>query len=697
MDEQMNLFDMPAESGFRVIQGSLGKENDKEKTKENDKLKCFKSELKDITSWSLEELFYGFNTIKAITFSYDIAFIEKIMDYFNYGEIILGADFLVQKDTKLNEFLAEVYTNAYEAGQAVRKHNRLSQMVSEGSLIFHTPTFVMDHRKIYMLQADDGRTRVIKTSANMSGRAWNGSQMEFYDFDDSRYCYDEYAKDFETAWLNSEEVPMSVISSKKADDLVEGNAILKGVKETGRTIVLQQPEDTVSFDKIKYAIDHAAIKEKYKEVLDGLNTKGKKGFFEIVPKTIEKIEHNQRKMMQKKMKVNHKTENYPSMSFDFYNMEAAMNDLPLNLHPSEEEVRSDIDKLFGIFDNFDSFVGDTKALKETHFKLLNAIFSSPFNAKLRCTALVRGIGTSSLPLFLLAASHTANSGKTFMVRTALKMMTGKDLPELRAGDCKKDDIRNMQVGCKCVPVFIDEFDNTHQSRIKDIIINPERCEENQLEEQPMLVFASNAVTEADEIMRKRMVFLRFNAALPSTVDQSAYKSRGNAIIKKLGNGFYREYLRRIISKVADQLDYMVHAKDIPDEYYPDMMAVSSDVILSIFEDYGYEIPFYARHLTWNDDYSVNAKFISDNAIEEIRGLYKRNKKAFTFTNDTVTIELGSDKDSVQKGKSWKNTLPPEMKAVFASNSDYGRITIDRKELEARLGMKLGGVSLFRKR
>lgn len=284
-----------------------------------------------------------------------------------------------------------------------------------------------------------------------------------------------------------------------------------------------------------------------------------------------------------------------------------------------------------------------------------------------------------------------------MIRAALKMMTGKNLPELKAGDCKKDDVRNMLTGCKCVPVFIDEFNNTCQARIKDIIINPERCEENQLEEQPMLLFASNDVTEADEILRKRMVFLRFNAALPSSIDQSAYKSRGNAIIKRLGNGFYREYLRRIIPKIADQLDYMIHAKDIPDEYYPDLMAISSDVILSIFEDYGYGLPAYAKHLTWNNDYSVNAKFISDNAIEQIRALYKQDKKAFTLTKDTVIIELGNDKESVQKGKSWKNTLPPEMKAVFASNSNYGRITIDRKELEARLGIKLGGISLFRKR
>ena len=45
----------------------------------------------------------GFNTIKAITFSYDIGFISKIMEYFDYGEIILGGDFLGNKDEKFHK------------------------------------------------------------------------------------------------------------------------------------------------------------------------------------------------------------------------------------------------------------------------------------------------------------------------------------------------------------------------------------------------------------------------------------------------------------------------------------------------------------------------------------------------------------------------------------------------------------------
>ena len=89
------------ENKFEVINGGKGNSNDTEKQV----LKVFHSELKTVEFSNVDELFCGFDTIKAITFSYDIRFINHLMQYFQYGEIILGADFMVQKDGKLNDLL----------------------------------------------------------------------------------------------------------------------------------------------------------------------------------------------------------------------------------------------------------------------------------------------------------------------------------------------------------------------------------------------------------------------------------------------------------------------------------------------------------------------------------------------------------------------------------------------------------------
>jgi hypothetical protein len=133
----------------------------------------------------------------------------------------------------------------------------------------------------------------------MSLRAWNNDHMEHYEYDDSPQCYEEFEKEFETAWLNSQEIPYSVIASKQADDLIEGNAIVKGIKETEKAVILQEPEEIESFEVIKYCIDHEKIKEEYKALLDGVSVKNKEGFIKIAPDTIEKIVHNHKKLLQK--------------------------------------------------------------------------------------------------------------------------------------------------------------------------------------------------------------------------------------------------------------------------------------------------------------------------------------------------------------------------------------------------------------
>lgn len=670
MDDQISLFDIDGEAKSNGYQ-----------------LKCYHTEMKDVSYPTIDDLFSGFDSIRAITFSYDIAFINDIMKNFKYGEILLGAPFLVQKDTKMTEFLAETLTNAKEAADAVRKYPELSDMMINGDLVIHTPTFILDHRKIYLLSSDDGKTRVIKASANMSGRAWNGEHMEFYECDDSEFAYDSYKADFETAWENSEEIPAKIISVKKTDDPIETNAIIKKVKETGNTIILQQPvqeSEEGEFTNIKYVIEHDSTKEEYKALLAGVNLKSKQGFIELMPKAIEKFEFNNRKrIQQKKIKVNNVTEQYPNMEYDCYEKEAKINDVEMNLNPSADEVKKDIEELIGLFDNFNQFVSrDVNKLKMTHFKLLNAMFCSPYNAKLRCTAKIKGVPASSLPLFMLATSKTSNCGKTFMARAVLKMMTGRELDVINKESCKKEDIRFIQTGCKGIPVFVDELDNAYLARIKDIIKNPEKCEDNQLENQPMIVFASNEADEPDEIIRKRMVFLRFDGALPSTIDKSAYKGVGDAIIRRLGTGFYREYTRRMLDEVKELLDYMIYSKDRSDSWYPDLMAISSKTIISILEDYGYNIPSYMKRLTWNDDYADNAHFIAADTFNDIHEFYLKNKKAFTLTKDSIIIELGNDAASKKTLTSWLNTLPPEVQPKSISTRDCTKMTMNRREFES---------------
>ena len=693
MDGQMSLFDMPGcMDKITVING-----NDRTITLDS-ALKCYKSELKSVDQLTVNELFSGYSILKAITFSYSLDFIEELAQHFDYAEIILGADFMVRRDEGMNAVLEEVLTNAQHSLRLIKKHARLIEMMRAGNLVIRVPRLVLDHRKIYLLKADNGMTRVIKSSANMTHMSWNNSHMETYEYDDTSLCYDEYCRDFETIWQESEELPYSVVSSKKNDDLVNDNAIIKGVKDKDKVTIFKEEDDVAL---TKYVIDHAKLREEFKSLIGNVTSKATGNLFELTPRIVEKLKLNKQKEAQKKTRLDEVTKTYPALSFNYEEKSAFINGNKINLTPSEDEVRNDIDLLLQMFQNYADFVTDTpdgiQNLRRTHFKLLNAMFASPFHAIIRCTARLKGRQADNLPLVILASSSDANCGKTFAITTILKMMTGIDLEGFNKEEMNINSIRLAQHNGKGVPVFIDELDSRGYSNLKGIIKNPERCEKLNQEEQPVLVFASNDVLEPDDKDRKRIVFLRFEGSLKTNIDQNAYKGIGLDLKKKIGSGLYREYLRRMIGEVQSILDYLTYEKNIPAEWYPDLMAKSSQTLIDIFTDFGYTIPEYMAPLTWYADYSANASFVSRRTLDEIRKMYRHNRKAFTIKEDTVIIECSGDSNGKKMCQQWANTLPKEAHAKMIPTRDTSQLIVSRSELEKLLGIKLGSFleNLFR--
>lgn len=682
MTEQLNLFDNQ-ELQLSVIEGGKN-----QSICSGEQLKCFNVEFKESKYMTLEELFSGFDEIRIITYSYDVGFIDKIMKYFKYGQVLFGAYFLVEKDDRTAEMLA----NVYEATNEIKKYKKLTNMAIDEELELKVSGCVVDHRKIYLLKADDGRTRVVIGSANMSYSAWNGSRMESYIYDETITGYNEYMYEFTTAWNLSNSITPSIFAAKKTDDLVDGNSFLKEVKETKKLIVVKDIEPNIEIENKKYVIDHEKVRTQYKELLCGAPKKSKGGFTEISPETVEKINNNKRKLKQREITVKNKEESYPYFKFDLDSMSCWINNKKLNLNPSKEDIVKDIEDFIGLFENFNQFVGNTEKLKSEYFKLVNAIFCSVFSAQLRCSAKLYGLPVSALPLFLLIASETANSGKTFMIKAVLKMMTGIELTPANSCDFKKDKIKNVQLGVKRTPFFIDEMDKQYLSRIKDIIKNAEFCENNQLEDMPLIVFASNDVLKPEEPIRKRMMFFTVDGALPSDVDKTAFEGRGKSIIKKLGTGFYCEYLRKMMFEIKNEIDYISNNNELPDEYYTDLMNISSKVIVSIIKDFGFELPSYVRELSWKDDYAPDAK--SNEAIYEIEKFCAENKKSCFVDGDKIVIEMNGDTNSKNKITSWKNILPAEMRAEMQSLVGKYVIRFDKKEYERKIGHRFRNNSIF---
>ncbi|WP_242430358.1 lantibiotic ABC transporter [Finegoldia magna] len=612
---------------------------------------------------------------------------------------------MTRRDGDLHDLTAEAYLLAENmrlsemAADAVRGEKDLVQMMGDGALIIRSPKYVIDHRKIYLLKSDDGRTRVIKGSANMTSGAWSGDQLESYEVDDTYEAYEAYMEDFETAWRLSDDIPEDVVVTRKTDNPEKDIPIIKEAIKTQKAIVLEKPEGGAEvYERIKYTIDADKIMEKNKELVSNIKLKSKNGYVEILPNIIKKINIKAKSLKRKAIESKEKNIDYPKLTFDFSSSEAFIDDEKLDLNPKEEDVKNDIDLLFEAFDNYKTdFVGEIDKVIDSHYKLLNILFSSPFHARLRCVADIKNIPTSSLPLYTLLASRGSNTGKTFMTEFILKLMTNKDLRAFSVKNIPTADIDAMLGLYKGVPIFVDEIDGQYYSRLKEKVKNSHQCEISQREEQPLFIFASNGVSDPQEPERKRMPFLRYEAGLKTDIDPLSYDGISKNMRAKATNALYREYLRRMIKEVDELIDYMIKSSNIADDYYPDMMAISSRTLRSIFTDFGYEIPDYARELNWNDDFSYHAKYISKDALESISKLWENEPKSFIIKSSIVIITSGSDKGSRKMLESWANSLPVELKAQYSENMEGSRITVNRQELEEALGFKFSNFAKFFRR
>ena len=137
------------------------------------------------------ELFSGFDTLHAITYSSGIDFIYQLIDLFDQAEILFGCDEVISYS------LQEVM--AYQCKMVERMRNTASEMkldlvarVDDGSLRFYVARSALSHEKIYLLSHKDGRKRVVMGSANLSRSAFGGYQRENICYVDGDAAYNWY-------------------------------------------------------------------------------------------------------------------------------------------------------------------------------------------------------------------------------------------------------------------------------------------------------------------------------------------------------------------------------------------------------------------------------------------------------------------------------------------------------------------------
>ena len=621
MDDNLNLFSLVDEE-----------EKSAPNKKRGSKLDVVEMEYKQAHAVTWQELFEGFDTIHAITFSSGLNFVYQLLDMFDRAEIIFGCEHILS--SSMNQIIAyqdKLIERMRE--QSSDKMNDLLVRMDKGEVRFYVSRGTVSHEKLYLLEAADGRKRVITGSANMSYHAFGGMQRENICFVDGDEAYDWYYSVFQSLLEeSSDEITTKALQYANAGENIDELPIAGTIK--ANKVFVIEPTETTADDasEVKFILDVHNLADKLKPYMPKQDKKtSKQGKTIISAAQIVKL---RRQIQNEKIKEKELRSEYPQLIIDADKQSAALNGEALNLHPTEEEIRHDVGLFRDYMDGYSRFHGDYEGMQYRYFEFANWFFCSPLMATMRDMAARFDQQRLPYPVFGLVYGQS-KAGKTSFLETLLKMMIGQK-PKISAPDFTRSGIENLKRTVQGAPIIVDDLTNTRfNQHAIETIKNDDFGVSDHLTHYSAVVISANEDVKAvaPEVIR-RTVICRVEAGLTNTEVMRSNVVR--SVQQKIGTAFYREYLRRMLEQMPELLDQL---KDDENET-PDILQVSSEVIVAIMRQFGSDVlPDYIRTLSLENYFSehVTGKY----AIKLIQNAWRTSKKSFVVNKHSNELRYNA--------------------------------------------------------
>lgn len=587
-----------------------------------------------------QELFAGFDTLHAITYSSGISFVCQLLNQFESAEVIFGCEDVISYSLQeimayQSKLIERLRTSANKAKQ------NLIARIEDNSLHLYVARTMLSHEKIYLLSAKDGRKRVVMGSANMSLSAFGGYQRENISYVDGEQAYEWYMGCYEELRENSTDqiVRESILCADTGENLEE-----LPISRTIRTkkAVMVEPIESQK-EEVLFALDVKNLASKLAPSVPK-PAKKDKGKILLSPDVIKKV---RRQVVAEQTKEKELRTEYPLLEIYAQDGRVLLNDQEVDLNPSTEDIRHDVDLFLKYMDGYNKFHGDVSGMQRRYYEFANWFFCTPFMASMRDMAIRYNQNTLPYPVFGLVYGQS-KAGKTSFLETLLKMMIGQKT-KLSAPEFTRSSIEGLKRTVKGAPIIVDDLTNTRfNQHAIETIKNDDFGVADHLLHYPAVVISANEDVKAvaPEIIR-RTVICRIQAGLTNT--EVMRSSVVRTVQKEIGTAFYREYLRRMLEEIPQLLE----AIKSDEEVAPDILATSSQILMAIFREYHHsEIPNYARELTLDDYFServtgsfaiktiVNAWKTSPNSFEVIaRSNELRYNAGNTWDVDRILKEL----------------------------------------------------------
>lgn len=561
-----------------------------------------------------EELFSGFDSLKAITFSSGIGFVCQLVDRFKDAEIIFGCE----------EVLSGTFQDiiAYQSKLVERlraqseTQDQLASRIDDGTLHLRVARGQLSHEKLYLLSAESGERRVVMGSANMSFNAFGGRQRENICYIDGQEAYDWYLGVFDALRDNStDEISKKALIVADCAENIDELPISKTVR-VKQAIYIEPVPIT---EDVQFVLDVRNLSKKIAPNLPSSSAPNKKtGRALIVPDTIVKV---RRQIMHEQEQERAQRSEYPQLKVDIERATVSLNGKELDLNPSADDVAHDVEMYLKYMDGYSRFHGEWQDMQMRYFEFANWFFCSPFMATMRDMAARYDHNRLPYPVFGLLYGQS-KAGKTSFLETLLKMMIGQKT-KISAPDFTRKEIAALKSIVQGAPIIVDDLTQTRfsQHAVETIKWDDFGVAEHNVNYPAVVISANEDVKAIAQEVTRRTVICRVQAGLTNTEVMKSNIVR--TCQQKMGTAFYREYLRRMLEVIPDMMDQL-KSDEAEDE--PDILATSSNVLRKIIEEHVTHVPQYVRNLSLENYFSEEVT--GKHAIKVIQMAWRTSRKSF---------------------------------------------------------------------
>ena len=621
---------------------SLFESTDSPISKSGNKLDVVKLSFDHAELMTWQELFSGFDHLYAITFSSGINFLYKVLSLFDSAEVIFGCEEILSYSMQeIMAFQNKVIERI--RGKETRERKKLLSRVEDGSVRFFVTRTQLSHEKIYLLSSDDGKKRVIMGSANMSYNAFGGVQRENICYLDDEHAFDWYYSIFEDLKNSStDEITKKAILIADAEENLDELPIA-GTVRAKKVLSIEPVKENE--ENVQFILDVRKLAARLTPVMP--KAEKKTGKLLISPEALMKLRRHIKDENTQKRELRSE---YPQLVVNVFDHCASLNDEPLDLSPSEELIKNDVDLFLKYMEGYSKFHGDVTGMQYRYFEFANWFFCSPFMAAMRDMAARYDQNRLPYPVFGLVYGQS-KAGKTSFLETLLKMMIGQK-PKVSAPDFTRSSIEGLKRTVQGAPIIVDDLTNTrfNQHAIETIKNDDFGVSDHLVNYSAVVISANEDVKAVAPEVIRRTVICRVEAGLTNTEVMKSNVVR--SVQQKIGTAFYREYLARMLDLIPDLIDQLKQ----DETEAPDILKYSSEVIVSIIQENADSVPEYIRPLSLENYFSeqVTGKY----AIKTIRTAWKTSRKSFIISrrNNELRYNAGATYEADRLMKELPETL-----------------------------------------